>query len=101
MLKSPQTMMLAEAPDNRSSLHIREIGPHQHEWVYVGVDGSLERYQECSTCGTRRVVSGNNQDAARQDWLAGGDWDPKPLEGEDGKFKRRPGRPPKIQPDAF
>ena len=97
---SPQNRMIGRSESVRSSDHIREIGPHSHRWSLVGRDPTGESYQECIDCGTRRATSGDLAGARRQDWLQGGEWEPKAEEGEQGghedfTFPRRRGRPPK------
>ena len=105
MIESPVNRMIGSAERNRSSGHIKEIGPHQHRWEHVGADPRGELYRVCRDCGTRTVKSGNFREAVRQDWLAGGEWAPDaeaeteaeaaPTSHEDFAFSRRRGRPPK------
>jgi|SRR5688572_2855276 len=89
--------MIGRSENVRSS-RILEIGVHSHEWEVVGHDGTGETYRECLKCRTRGVVSGDIANAKRQDWLYGGDWEPKTAAEpphEDFTFPRRRGRPPK------
>ena len=53
--------------------HIKEIGPHAHEWVTVHTDDAQNSYQECSLCCARRVK--HSSGVPRQDWLDGGEWE--------------------------
>ncbi|MCD6070546.1 MAG: hypothetical protein K0S42_1062 [Microvirga sp.] len=57
--------------------HIREVGPHAHDWVDVGRDGAGEIYRECLQCGSRSTTASEHTRAQRRDWLAGGKWDVK------------------------
>lgn len=87
---------------------VREIGPHVHEWVKVGVDAEGEEYQQCARCDARRNVTRARFEAKRQDWLNYLEpWSPEaapivaaapipePVEAPDPP-KRKPGRPRKT-----
>lgn len=72
MIIDQNNMMIGRAD------HIREIGPHPHEWRMIGRDGAGEVYDECLLCGTRRTTAAEHSRAQRRDWLAGAAWDVNP-----------------------
>lgn len=55
--------------------HIREVGPHMHAFVEVGMDSGGYRYRECGICGTRTSTYPILEDAEKRAWLCGGSWD--------------------------
>ena len=80
MMKSPRNMMASPEFNRDEDMtmpltqpHIKDIGPHEHNWRALSSDGGLS-YQECTACHTRRVLGSNLP--LRQDWIDGGPWDP-------------------------
>lgn len=68
---------MTESPNNRmvgSSPHIRNIGPHTHQWMQAGAIGS-EVYEACELCGTRRVRGALTGHSVQAAWVAGGVWE--------------------------
>lgn len=107
MITAPRNMQAG-------SDHVRNVGPHPHEWKNVGTDARGEVYQECTVCGTRRCLRGARFEALRFDWLEGtapwllseekaepaktADETKAPVTDEDDDAeptKRKPGRPRK------
>jgi hypothetical protein len=85
-------MKVAGEYQNRmsTSSHIREVGAHVHSWQRVGVDGNNDLYQECDTCGTRRVrTSVTGRTPLRQDWINGGPWEVEEETQEKRKSRKR------------
>ena len=77
-MKTALRNMMATSPFNRQEPtmaqdHIREVGPHPHDWQVAHTDPSNNMYQECGLCGTRRFVFSGG--IPRQDWVDGAPWE--------------------------
>jgi hypothetical protein len=69
---APRNTMVGGSP------HVREVGPHVHQWAEVGAVATgqpvPEVYEACGVCGARRVRHGNFARATQAGWLGGGEW---------------------------
>ena len=61
---------IVKSDENRQK-HIKEIGPHEHAWVFFGMGADGGRYEVCELCGTRRVANIPLQTAMHADWVEG------------------------------